>query len=193
MLPKYVFLNFSFWFIYLVLSNALCSFHRSFLWSFVLSWTLRNWITCFALDRARRGTCRTIAKIIRRNDHFFACSSISIRRHDLLASKKAPRGLVERALRVRNKIDKIFTARVTWRDSRSHLQAVGLSHKVTRKFITIVIRPIHNTTAIYCRNIGSDIATVENRLYHIRVREHRELQWRRGISQISYHKLLFMI
>lgn len=112
--------------------------------------------------------------------------------HDLLASKKVPRGLVERTLRVRNKIDEIFTARVTWRGSRSHLQAVGLSHKVTRKFITIVIRPIHNTTAIYCRNIGSDIATVENCLYHMRVREHRELQQCRGISQISY-KLLFTI
>jgi len=31
----------------------------------------------------------------RRNDHFFTCSSISIRRRDLLASKNAPRGLVE--------------------------------------------------------------------------------------------------
>jgi hypothetical protein len=63
------------------------------------------------------------------------------------------------ALRARNKIDKIFTARVIWRGGRSHLQAVGLSHKVTRKFITIVIRPIHNTVAIYCRDIGADIAT----------------------------------
>jgi len=84
-----------------------------------------------------------------------------IRRRDLLASKKTSRGFVPAwcPLRARNKIDKIFTARVIWRGGRSHLQAVGLSHKVTRKFITIVIRPIHNTAAIYCRDIGADIAT----------------------------------
>lgn len=74
-----------------------------------------------------------------------------------------------RALRTRNKIDEIFTARVTWRGSRSHLQAVGLSHKVTRKFITIVIRPVHNTPAIYCRDIGSDIATAEKHLHRMEV------------------------
>jgi len=48
--------------IYFVLSNALRSLHRFIFFayyidlsslSFVLSWTLRNWITCFALDRAR--------------------------------------------------------------------------------------------------------------------------------------------
>lgn len=81
------------------------------------------------------------------------CSRVKKR---LVASSKA--------LRARNKIDEIFTARVIWRGSRNHLQAVGLFHKVTRKFITIVIRPIHNTVAIYCCDIGTDIATARKRL-----------------------------
>lgn len=118
--------------------------------------------TCFALDRARLGTWRAIAKIV--EETAVTSATLQFRYVGAICSRVKKRLVASlRALRARNKIDEIFMGCVTWRGVGAIYKRSDMSHKVTRKFITIVIRPIQNTPAIYWRDIGSDIATAETR------------------------------